>query len=131
MHILQNILFTINVSSETIKQRILMFFAYCPYNTISKILFYSYCIVFIIPFLAMIISECILLSSYFVCFKFISSFPIPILFNIIGLICSFVFICLSYLYYGINIITTALPNFLLAEEKPFTYSQNATDIFSN
>ena len=121
--IIINIMLAVSTSLETIAQRYSMFFCYKPNTITAKFLFYLYCAVFYIPFLAMIVSECILLSIYYVIFKFICSLPIPILINLIAIICSIIFNILNYIYYGTSILITSLPNFLLADERPLSYSE--------
>jgi hypothetical protein len=128
MNIIRNFLFAVIFSRETIRQRLKMFFNIPNIPIFPKIFLYIYNIVFFIPFILILIIECIFLSIVFILGKFLSAFPL------LGIIFSFIyvliFICGSFLYYFINIIFTALPNFILADEKPLPYHKIATALFT-
>ena len=127
MNILYNIAYALNVAVETIKERSAMFFTMKQMPFPLTILYCLYLYIFVVPFYLMLFCECFLLANMFVLFKFLGSFPIiGIFFGAIG---SFLFICYSYLFYFLNIVTTALPNYLCSDESPRPFSVIALSDF--
>lgn len=116
-------------SVQNFQERCNLFFSFKENTFAYKIFYIIYATIFTLPFLAMLLTECLVLSAIFIVFKWIDK-AFSILAIITGTVGGVVFLISNYTLYYLTNIITCLPNFLLATYKPLTYSEISIDLLN-
>lgn len=111
-------------SVQTFSDRCCLFFSFERNSLTYKILYSIYAIIFVIPFLTMLLTECIVLSAVFVVFKWIDKAFTPLAL-ITGSIGGIIFLMCNYLFYFTTNLLTCTPNFLLSSNPPQRYIESS------
>ena len=116
-------------SEQNFKERCNLFFSFKE-NTFAYKTFYTiYATIFTLPFLAMLLTECLVLSTIFIVFKWIDK-AFSVLSVITGTLGGVVFLITNYTLYYLTNIITCLPNFVISTCKPLTYSEISINLLN-